>query len=92
MRRAASFGNAPETLRPHAERLRRERASSVLRDIPRLVNALEDCFWRMQAEHERGQTPTPDLANLDVYYDIGAELDLEFDGGARRRRLSRALS
>jgi predicted O-linked N-acetylglucosamine transferase (SPINDLY family) len=77
VRRAVSFGNAPGSLRRHAERLRRERASSVLCDVPRLVNTLEDCFWQMQAERERGQTPTPDLANLDVYYDIGAELDLE---------------
>ena len=41
------------------------------------MTTLEDCFSRMQAEHERGRTPVPDLSNLDVYYDIGAELDLE---------------
>ena len=31
----------------------------------------------MQSEGERGATPVPDLTNLDVYYEIGAELDLE---------------
>ena len=31
----------------------------------------------MQGECERGATPVPDLTNLDVYYEIGAELDLE---------------
>ncbi len=28
----------------------------------------------MQGAAERGETPVPDLANLDVYYEIGAEL------------------
>ena len=28
----------------------------------------------MQGECERGETPVPDLRNLDLYYDIGAEL------------------
>jgi hypothetical protein len=31
----------------------------------------------MQSECERGATPKPDLTNLDIYYEIGAELDLE---------------
>ena len=31
----------------------------------------------MQGECERGATPNPDLTNLNVYYEIGAELDLE---------------
>ncbi len=28
----------------------------------------------MQEEAERGETPVPDLRNLDVYYEVGAEL------------------
>jgi hypothetical protein len=31
----------------------------------------------MQGEIERGETPVPDLRNLDVYYEIGAEIVLE---------------
>ena len=31
----------------------------------------------MQSECERGAMPIPDLTNLDIYYEIGAELDLE---------------
>ena len=49
----------------------------MLRDIPALTRSLEDAFWGMQSEGERGATPVPDLTNLDVYCEIGAALDLE---------------
>jgi Predicted O-linked N-acetylglucosamine transferase, SPINDLY family len=50
------------------------REASVLRDIPALARRLEALFWQMQEECERGETPVPDLRNLDVYYEIGTEL------------------
>lgn len=31
----------------------------------------------MQGEAERGETPVPDLRNLDIYYEIGASIVLE---------------
>ena len=43
----------------------------------------------MQDECERGETPVPDLTNLDVYYEIGAEImkdNLEFEDGAAYRQ------
>ncbi len=77
VRRAVAFGRNPESLAYYRDRLARTRDGSVLRDIPSLVRSLEACFEQMQAEREQGVTPTPDLTNLDHYYDIGVELDLE---------------
>jgi predicted O-linked N-acetylglucosamine transferase (SPINDLY family) len=57
--------------------LEARRESSVLRDIPALARRLEELFWQMQGECERGETPVPDLRNLDTYYEIGAELVAE---------------
>ena len=75
--RAVAFGRDPARLAPCRERLAAHRDQSVLRDIPGLVRQLEKLFWHMQADGERGMVPVPDLSNLDVYFDIGVELDLE---------------
>jgi predicted O-linked N-acetylglucosamine transferase (SPINDLY family) len=56
------------------EALARNRDTCVLRDMPGLARRLEELFWHMQGEAERGETPVPDLTNLDVYYEVGAEL------------------
>jgi predicted O-linked N-acetylglucosamine transferase (SPINDLY family) len=77
VQRAIAFGRNPESLRYYRDRLARSRESSVLFDIPGLVRGLEACFWEMQSAGEQGRTPVPDLTNLDHYYEIGAELDLE---------------
>jgi hypothetical protein len=77
VQRAIAFGRDPQSLAEYREHLRLARESSVLRDIPALARRLEELFWQMQSECERGVTPQPDLTNLDVYYEIGAELDLE---------------
>ena len=54
--------------------LAQNRDTCVLRDMPGLARRLEELFWQMQGEAERGETPVPDLRNLDVYYEIGTEL------------------
>jgi hypothetical protein len=77
MRRAIAFGRDRASLAPYRDKLVRQRDGSVLRDIPALTRSLEDTFWRMQSECERGATPVPDLSNLDIYYEIGAELNAE---------------
>jgi hypothetical protein len=88
VRRAIAFGSDRARLAPYRERLLRERDGSVLRDIPALTRSLEEAFWRMQVECEHGAAPVPDLANLDIYYEIGTELNakpIEFmDAGAYR--------
>ena len=89
VRRAIAFGRDRSALASYRDRLQRSRDTSVLRDIPALTRRLEAVFWEMQAECERGATPVPDLTNLDVYYEIGAELDLanieRLDDDAYRR-------
>jgi predicted O-linked N-acetylglucosamine transferase (SPINDLY family) len=96
VRRAISFGRDPASLGPYRELLQRSRETCVLRDIPALVRRLEDLFWEMQADCERGATPVPDLSNLDIYAEIGAELDLEnielLDDSAYRRLYAEKLA
>ena len=80
--------------RPRLARIRQAiesgRDESVLRDIPGLARRLEVLYWQMQGECERGETPVPDLSNLDIYYEIGTEImqaNVEFeDDDAYRRR------
>jgi predicted O-linked N-acetylglucosamine transferase (SPINDLY family) len=77
VRRAIAFGRDPQSLVRYRDQLRLSREKSVLRDIPALARRLEELFWQIQGEAERDATPDPDLTNLDIYYEIGAELDLE---------------
>lgn len=71
---AIGFANDPKSLRTIRESLQAKRETCALRDIPALASRLEELFWQMQAESERGETPVPDLRNLDIYYDIGVDL------------------
>ncbi|THD45487.1 MAG: glycosyl transferase [Bradyrhizobium sp.] len=75
VRRAIGFGRDRASLGPYRDKLRRERDKSVLRDISALTRSLEEAFQRMQSEGERGATPVPDLTNLDLYFEIGAEFN-----------------
>ncbi|KXG84686.1 glycosyl transferase [Agrobacterium bohemicum] len=75
--KAISYANNPATLKTLRDKIQANRDTSALRDIPALARRLEELFWQMQAEAERGETPVPDLRNMDVYYEIGAELVLE---------------
>lgn len=72
--RAIGYFNDRQALSDIRASLQDQRENSVLRDIPALARRLEDLFWQMQGEAERGETPVPDLANLDTYYEIGAEI------------------
>ncbi len=77
VKRAIAFGRDPQSLVRYRDQLRLGRESSVVHDIPALARRLEELFWQMQGECERGATPQPDLTNLNIYYEIGAELDPE---------------
>ncbi|WP_349437876.1 glycosyl transferase [Pararhizobium sp. A13] len=82
VQRAIAFAGNRKSLAAISESLQRQRETSVLRDIPATVRRLEQLFWQMQGECERGETPVPDLQNLDVYYEIGAEIvkgNVEFE-------------
>ncbi len=74
VQKAITFGANPGSLQPIRGSLIANRDASVLRDIPTVARRLEELFHQMKAECDRGETPTPDLRNLDIYYEIGAEL------------------
>lgn len=72
--KAVGLARDPRTLKAARRSLHARRGASVLRDVPALTRRLEELFRHMQEQSERGRTPVPDLRNLDVYYEIGAEL------------------
>lgn len=94
IRRAIAFANDRGSLTKIRASLQEQRETSILRDIPALARRLEYLFWQMQGEAERGETPVPDLRNLDVYYEVGAELlehpnEFESDADYRQRYLGK---
>lgn len=89
VRKAIGFAEDRDALAAVREALDSRREASRLRDIPALVRRLEELYWQMQGECERGEAPVPDLTNLDVYYEVGAEImkdNLEFDDSATYRQ------
>lgn len=72
--KAVGFAKKPATLKKLRDKLEANRDKSVLRDIPGTARRLEELYWQMQGEAERGEIPVPDLRNMDVYYEIGTEL------------------
>lgn len=72
--RAVTLGNNPRLLEPLRERLRAGRDSCTLFDIPLLVQRLEGLYQEMWTQREGGQLPRPDLANLDVYLEVGCSV------------------
>jgi len=75
--RAIGFERDRTSLLKVRKSIAQQRETSTLRDIPGLAKRLEELFWQMQGECERGETPVPDLSNLDIYYEVGAEVVLE---------------
>ena len=96
VRKAIGFARDRQGLSTVRQALERQRDASVLRDIPALVRRLEELFWQMQGECERGEAPVPDLSNLDLYYEVGAEImkeNVEFmDPAAYRQRYVEKLA
>jgi Glycosyl transferase family 41 len=74
---AVSFGQNPQLLMPFKEKLIAGRDSCLLFDTPRLVGHLEEIYHQMWREFEQGLLPIPDLTNLDIYHEIGLDLDIE---------------
>jgi predicted O-linked N-acetylglucosamine transferase (SPINDLY family) len=72
--RAVAFGNDPASLQPLRDKLRAGRDTCVLFDMPLLVNRLEGLYQQMWADYEKGAPPQPDLANLDVYLEVGSQI------------------
>ncbi|MYL84273.1 glycosyl transferase [Desulfovibrio aerotolerans] len=75
--RAVAFGKDRASLAPLRERLRSGRESCLLFDMPQLVRGLEALYQDMWRACKQGELPRPDLANLDVYLEIGNQADHE---------------
>ena len=78
--RAVALGGNRDSLRPLRERLRASRDSCTLFDMSRLVRSLEDLYQQMWGRCASGELPRPDLANLDIYFEVGCSVthdDLE---------------
>src|SRR5262249_43541895 len=58
-------------------KLMKERDRSTLFATDKLVAKLEALYRAMIADYRKGVLPKPDLANLDVYFETGIELDHE---------------
>lgn len=78
--KAIALGNDRKKLAAIRESLLAKKEKSVLRDMPAAVRRLEELYLQMQGECERGETPVPDLRNLDTYYEIGIDLLAEHTG------------
>jgi predicted O-linked N-acetylglucosamine transferase (SPINDLY family) len=92
--KAVQLAHDPARLAAIRQEIADNRETSVLRDIPGLARRLEELYWQMQGEAERGETPVPDLSNLDLYYEIGCEVmqeNIEFDDSEafRQRYISK---
>jgi predicted O-linked N-acetylglucosamine transferase (SPINDLY family) len=75
--RAIELGRNPEKLKAAKHRLMAGRDTCLLFDMSKLTRHLEDLYRGMWRDFETGSLPVPDLTNLDVYNDIGVELNLE---------------
>jgi predicted O-linked N-acetylglucosamine transferase (SPINDLY family) len=75
--RAVELGNDRQKLTAIKARLVAGRDACFFFDTPRFVRHLEDLHRQMWGDLIRGALPVPDLRNLDVYHEIGLDLDLE---------------
>ncbi len=75
--KAVAIGRDRELARHYREMLFTNREASVLRDMNNAARRLEEIYEEMARAYATNTLPVPDLINLDVYYEIGSELDLE---------------
>jgi hypothetical protein len=69
---AVRYGNERSALEPLRARLRANRDTSTLFDMPALVRHLEQLYTEMWGAHQNGVLPRPNLENLDMYLEVGA--------------------
>lgn len=72
---AVELGNNAEKRLEVRRKLKANRDTCVLFNTPLLVSSLEGLYAEMWKDFTSGNLPRPNLANLDVYSDIGVELD-----------------
>ena len=74
MRKAIALGLDPIAVSHYKEFLNFHRSSSTLFDTPKLVRHLEGLYAGMWEEYQSGALQQPNLTNIDIYHDIGADL------------------
>jgi predicted O-linked N-acetylglucosamine transferase (SPINDLY family) len=93
VQKAIAFARDPASLAAVKQSLQAQRETCALRDMDGLARRLEELYWQMQGDAERGELPVPDLRNLDIYYEVGAELaaaGIEFETDEAYRQRYRA--
>lgn len=75
--RGIQLGNDRPALQQLKKRLMANRDTCSLFDTSSLIRHLENLYKQMWNAHIGGQTPCPDLDNLDTYLDIACEADYE---------------
>lgn len=76
---AIALGNDPARVAAMRKKLDEGRETSLLFDTPKLVSHLEQLFGVMWDDFIADRLPVPDMANLDVYVQLGTELNLRDD-------------
>ena len=72
--RAVELGQDKKKLQVYREKLKLTHDTCVLFDMPLLVKKLEELYHGMWADFENGTLPRPDLSNMDVYLEVGAQV------------------
>jgi predicted O-linked N-acetylglucosamine transferase (SPINDLY family) len=72
---AIELGANRAALQALRNKLVTQRDTCVLFDTPLLASRLEGLYAEMWADYVGGRLPRPDLTNLDIYNEIGCELD-----------------
>lgn len=75
--RAVALGRDRTMTHRYREQLLARRDNCALFDTPLLVSRLEGLYAAMWADLKSGTLPAPDLANLDVYLEVGIEQDYD---------------
>jgi hypothetical protein len=73
--RAIELGNEKAKLTAVRAKLAKLRDTCVLFDTPLLVSKFEALYQEMWRDFMNDRVPRPNLANLEIYNDIGVELD-----------------
>lgn len=75
--RAVELAQNPQQMAAIKAKLAAGRDTCLLFDTPRLVRGLEDLYRQMWSDFKRGDLPVPDLRNMEIYHEIGVDLDIE---------------
>lgn len=70
---AIALGRDHQHLQAYREQLRAAKPNAVMFDTDLLVRSLEERYAEMWTEFMEGRLPRPDLRNMEVYFEVGAQ-------------------